>query len=237
LVFAYKKLHNIFYSKINLIGSFSPYSVSQYIDLGLICKHYKWFTPFSNLKGLTASLENTSNSKTKIVSLGSLESTAGSTFSDGMELIFGSLARLNRNIDYEIIGKSPIEMQVAPIVRNRLVVKYLGFVDQLEEMLNDAQFLVVPNNYPIGVRTRILTGLSYGLIVIAHKSSAFGLPELVPGKEIFYFNDEVEFAEILNLLFSESIDVNKYRYYALSAWKKYYNPENNISELVRTLVD
>jgi glycosyltransferase involved in cell wall biosynthesis len=237
LVFAYKKFYKIFFSKLNLIGSFSPYSVSQYIDLGIICKHYKWFTPSGKLNDIATSFGNINDNQIKIVSLGSLQSTAGLTFSDGMDLVLRSLTRLNRNISYEIIGKSPIEIQAAPIFKNKLVVRYLGFVDRLDEILSDAQFLVVPNNYPIGVRTRILTGLSYGLIVIAHKSSVFGLPELVSGKEIFYFNDEVEIAEILEFLFSDSIDISKYRANAFSAWKKYYNPENNISELVRTLTD
>jgi hypothetical protein len=234
LILAYNQFTKLFNSNENLIGSFSPYSVSQYIDMGVICKHYSWFTPIPVRKEEIQTITKKKN-EIKILSLGSLESNAGKSFIEGMKLINNSLESINKKIKYEIIGKSSIRTQIDSTKQGLLEIHYLGFINNIEPHLKNADFLVVPNNYPVGVRTRILTGISYGLIVIAHRSSSYGLPELIPGKEIFYFSDQLDFSHLLGYLFSDKFNLEKYKSYAYSAWYKYYNPDNNINELINAV--
>lgn len=62
-----------------------------------------------------------------------------------------------------------------------------GFVDDLDQAMFSCRAVVVPGNYFVGARTRILHALSLGTPVVAHASCLAGTPELkqCPAVELF----------------------------------------------------
>jgi hypothetical protein len=66
--------------------------------------------------------------------------------------------------------------------------KLMGFVEDLDAAMRSCRAVVVPGDYAVGARTRILHSLSLGTPVIAHTSCLNGIPELKNCKAVFLFD-------------------------------------------------
>lgn len=72
-----------------------------------------------------------------------------------------------------------------------------GFVKDLESAMRSCRAVVVPGNYSVGARTRILHALSLGTPVIAHRSCGVGIPELQSCGAVEMFDSPQELVCIL----------------------------------------
>lgn len=73
-------------------------------------------------------------------------------------------------------------------------VHVLGHVENPSKILSSVGLLLVPTPIPLGIRVRILTGLSFGVPVVAHQANALGIPELLDGYNCLMGENGVELA-------------------------------------------
>jgi glycosyltransferase involved in cell wall biosynthesis len=92
----------------------------------------------------------------------------------------------------------------------------IGFVKDLDSILQGYDILISIENYSNGVRTRILKGLSANLLIIAHKKAQIGIPELSNNINCLLIDDENEILDIVrnistNELLYKNIALEGYR--------------------------
>jgi glycosyltransferase involved in cell wall biosynthesis len=86
--------------------------------------------------------------------------------------------KLTNEITFRIVGHG----EMIPSLKQKLVeepwVKFVGFVENIEEEYQNCDLTLV--NIPVahGFRTRIAECFSYGLCVVAHAANAEGMPEI-----------------------------------------------------------
>ncbi len=76
----------------------------------------------------------------------------------------------------------------------------MGFVEDLDSAIRGCRAVVVPGDYAVGSRTRILHSLSLGTPVIAHTSCQSGIPELKDCKAAYFFNSPDDLVTTLEKL-------------------------------------
>lgn len=74
-------------------------------------------------------------------------------------------------------------------------IRFEGFVDDLYARMDRCHAAIVPIDVPVGNRSRIVTAMGYGLLVIAHPSTALGNPALVTGKTCLLADSPAAFAD------------------------------------------
>lgn len=74
-------------------------------------------------------------------------------------------------------------------------IRFEGFVDDLYARMDRCHAAIVPIDVPVGNRSRIVTAMGYGLLVIAHPSTALGNPALVSEKTCLLAGSPAEFAD------------------------------------------
>jgi glycosyltransferase involved in cell wall biosynthesis len=77
--------------------------------------------------------------------------------------------------------------------------QFLGFVDDLAGLVARCHAVLAPIAVPVGNRSRIVTAMSMGAIVIAHKNTTLGNPELIAGENCFLAETAEEFAGYMRL--------------------------------------
>jgi len=75
--------------------------------------------------------------------------------------------------------------------------RLMGFVDDLEAAMRACRAVVVPGDYAVGARTRILHSLSLGTPVVAHLSCLAGIPELQKCAAVELFDSAEELVQVL----------------------------------------
>lgn len=74
-------------------------------------------------------------------------------------------------------------------------IRFEGFVDDLYARMDRCHAAIVPIDVPVGNRSRIVTAMGYGLLVIAHPSTALGNPALVSGRTCLLADSPAAFAD------------------------------------------
>lgn len=104
---------------------------------------------------------------------------------------------------------------------------FTGHLDSIVEEVAQADIFLCPLKYPVGVRTRIITALAYGLPVIADRTAAAGLPELVDGRDILFTSSGPEIAEAVRLIGDDGGVRHGLSRSARLAWETFYDPRVN----------
>jgi hypothetical protein len=73
--------------------------------------------------------------------------------------------------------------------------KVLGFVENIDDVMGRCHAVLAPISVPVGNRTRILTAMAIGALVIAHENAALGNPALVDGETCYLATDGVGFVK------------------------------------------
>ncbi len=128
----------------------------------------------------------------RIVHLGHLGGTAGWT---GIRLLLdGALPQLEQALgrtgfELHFIGAKDITSRQERALRAHPSVRLRGHVEDLGPELRAADVYVVPSPHRVGMRTRLVTGLSYGCCVVAHEACRLGNPELQDGVNVLLAAD------------------------------------------------
>jgi glycosyltransferase involved in cell wall biosynthesis len=67
--------------------------------------------------------------------------------------------------------------------------RFLGYVEDIDAVMAQCHAVITPISAPVGNRSRILTAMAKGALVIAHRNSALGNPDLIDGKTCYLAED------------------------------------------------
>lgn len=101
-----------------------------------------------------------------------------------------------------IAGMRELPAWVRAEIESRLEFKFLGFVDDLATEVARCHAVLAPISVPVGNRSRIVTAMSMGGLVIAHANTALGNPELVSGDNCLLASSAREFAEHMRFAYA-----------------------------------
>jgi glycosyltransferase involved in cell wall biosynthesis len=94
-----------------------------------------------------------------------------------------------------VAGRGRVPPWALDGMRRRAEFEHLGFVDDLGPLLASVHAVIAPIEVPVGNRTRILTAMSAGTLVVAHRNAALGNPDLVDSRTCYLAATAEEFAE------------------------------------------
>jgi glycosyltransferase involved in cell wall biosynthesis len=222
-------VHDLQDPKMNL-GIFSPHHAKEYQENGVSCNYFHFFSFPVN------SINRIYGKKDKIVALhvGSLSTTASrSMFLYWQDEILPALGKLSFEIEIRFVGRGDQQQLVSKEKNVKLI--FLGYLESLDQEFIDADLYFSPMKYPVGVRTRIITALAYGIPVVADKTAAWGLPDLEANKNIFYGSNGKEIAETVQTIYENPAKAKEVGDNAKLAWNQCYNPAINIPKIISYL--
>lgn len=139
------------------------------------------------------------NLKPKLVHLGHLGGTAALA---GIRLLSREvLPILERELgpdgfEMRFVGRQDMGPEIAHML-DRPSVHLTGHLEDLTEEMLASDIFIVPSPVRYGMRTRVVTGLSFGCCVVAHETCALGNPELVHGRNVLLGADGTAIARCI----------------------------------------
>jgi glycosyltransferase involved in cell wall biosynthesis len=94
-----------------------------------------------------------------------------------------------------IAGRGDLPGWARDALATRPEFEHVGFVDDLAALLSSVHAAIAPISVPVGNRSRILSALAAGTVVVAHENASLGNPELVDGVTCYLARDPADFAE------------------------------------------
>ena len=88
-----------------------------------------------------------------------------------------------------IAGRAELRGWVAERMAATPEIEFLGFVDDLAGLIGRCHAVLAPLDVPVGNRSRILTAMALGGLVIAHENAALGNSSLRDGENALLFGD------------------------------------------------
>ncbi|HVF53686.1 MAG TPA: glycosyltransferase [Actinomycetota bacterium] len=162
----------------DLVINFAAHHAAWLRDRGIDCRYLQ--TPIPDYASLAK--ETTENLHGhRILLLGHLRGTATLT---GLQFLTEEVLpliapRLAASCEVRVAGAH--EDSIPPKLRYSLEafgIRLLGFVQNIQEEIDNATLILVPTPIDLGTRVRILVGFSHGRCVIAHAANTRGIPEL-----------------------------------------------------------
>jgi hypothetical protein len=186
--------------------------------------------PFINNNFDSNKLKNTSI--LKIYFGGTLRSTA-SKMSLNLLLnnVYPALEKEYGNKDFELRIIGEYDDNFKKLADNYKQIKILGRVKNFENELANGDVFLLPINYPVGVRTRICSALSAGLICIVHSSILINMPELLNCKAIKIADTTDDILKSLKIL-PKGDDLIKIKKEAILFFNKNYEANMSTKKLL-----
>jgi glycosyltransferase involved in cell wall biosynthesis len=113
--------------------------------------------------------------------------------------------------------------------------EFLGFVDDLAAEVARCHAVIAPISVPVGNRTRIVTAMSMGALVIAHANTALGNPELVSGNNCLLASTAQQFVDNMKLAHADTTVAVRIGTTARETYLKSFEPEVSSKRLIETL--
>jgi len=161
-------------------------------------------------------------SKFKILHIGHLQGIA--TIS-GIELLSNQIIpKLDQligmdNYEVHIVGgyfhTLPLKLQ-QKLTRNNIIIR--GQVTPSDNEFISSHILIVPTPIELGIRVRIITGLSFGNCIVTHSANKKGIPELVNNENCLIADDALSLANACfsiyqNTELREKLEINARKTY------------------------
>ncbi|MHB8694020.1 MAG: glycosyltransferase [Solirubrobacteraceae bacterium] len=213
------------------LGSFSPVAAAELRDLGLPCKHFRWFAPGP------AHVPDASPPGNPFVALhvGSLVTSAGGNMIRyWKEAVLPALANVGFDLQLRLVGQSGSAAQELGEFAD-LELVFTGHLPSVDEEASRADLYFAPMKYPVGVRTRIVSALAYGLPIVADRTASLGLPELIDDRDVAFTSNATDIVDAVRRIRNDDEYRTQLRHGARAAWETYYNPVRNLPELLRPL--
>ena len=112
---------------------------------------------------------------------------------------------------------------------------FLGFVDDLGAEVAKCHGVLAPISVPVGNRSRIVTAMSMGAVVIAHANTVMGNPELVSGRNCLLASTAEEFVQQMQAAYSDQNLSETIGREARTTYLNSFEPTKNSIRLVRKL--
>ena len=179
------------------IRNFGPDIAAELNSSGLRCSHIR--PPAYDFGGpdwQERRLAQADDSKFRILLIGH---TQGTFSRYGLHLFADEVLPIlekevsSESIEVRIVGAFAPSPDLAEKLESPLV-KICGWVESIEAEFFSAHVVLVPNPIALGLRMRIITGLSFGSCTVAHEANLVGSPELVSEESILVGRNGPELA-------------------------------------------
>jgi len=134
-----------------------------------------------------------------------------------------------------LAGMYELPVWVQADIERRPEFKFLGFVNDLRDEVARSHAVLAPISVPVGNRSRIVTAMSMGALVIAHANTALGNPALVSGDNCLLASSAIEFSQHMRLAYESPDLAAKLGASAMNTYKKSFLPEAASQRLVQEL--
>jgi glycosyltransferase involved in cell wall biosynthesis len=124
-----------------------------------------------------------------------------------------------------ITGTRALPAWAMQSLRAKPEIRFEGFVEDLYACMDQCHAAIVPIDVPVGNRSRIVTAMGYGLLVIAHPNTARGNPALVSGDTCLLASTPEEFARCMKLAYEDRELSMRIERSARQAYERLFAPE------------
>lgn len=215
------KKNKLFFRSPNVSTfSYSNDSVQKLKKIGINSSKIKYFvTPQLKIK-------HNNDRRISFLHIGDLNTTTSRIMIDELDKKYLEILNDNLKIDFDFIGK---KTNFKFNSYSNITLNFLGKIDNLRSVLSKKKYIFFfPTNFIPGIRTRLLTPLSYGIPVIFHNSALIGLPEF---KNLeFKFESSYELINLLKFISSKNFDYISYSEISYNFWKKNFYYRKNLSD-------
>ncbi|WP_096701963.1 glycosyltransferase [Magnetospirillum sp. 15-1] len=138
---------------------------------------------------------------------------------------------------FEILigGRGDLPGWVVDGLNNRPELRYLGFVEDLDRVMGGCHAVLAPIDVPVGNRSRILTALAKGMLVVAHTNTALGNPDLVDGQSCWLASTPEEFVDRLRRAVEQTDKSAAVALGGQRVYKQLFAPEVAVPALIRAV--
>lgn len=216
-----------------IVSSFS--SVARLARLGITSRYWSYPWP-GELKSEVALVSK--HAKPTFILFGTLAALGSrSAFDFLLKSVYPLLLRTWGPQGFSILisGMRELPAWVRSEIELRLEFKFLGFVDDLAEEVGRCHAVLAPISVPVGNRSRIVTAMSMGALVVAHANTAMGNPELVSGDNCLLASSASEFAEHMRLAYASPDLAARLGASARQTYQRSFEPEVASQRLVQEL--
>lgn len=123
--------------------------------------------------------------------------------------------------EFHVIGGGSLPEYLADLREHPLVV-FRGYVPDIAREFLSTDILLVPTPVPLGFRTRIAEGFSYGCVVVAHEANKAGMPELQSFENCILCSRPEEFVHAFDLLRNDPDLYQKISFNARRTFEQHY---------------
>lgn len=213
----------------NFIGFFSK----KYADIfnKKIKKSEYIKTPIVEVSKYSLNIESHSN--LNFLLIGHLAGTVTISSLIFLEKVIKKYEKKLISIDakFDIVGGNILNQKNKYLLSKNQLVKFHGESFNISNFFDQSQFLLVPNEIDLGIRVRIITGLSFGAIILTHISNSKAIPELQDHYNCLFFSDEHELMEIFFKLKNNKIDTKVIKQNAINTFYENFYFKNSVAEI------
>ncbi len=144
-----------------------------------------------------------------------------------LEKVFPRLRRLWGEGGFRILlaGRGAVQHWAERMMASRREFERLGFVEDLDAVMASCHAVLVPIDVPVGNRSRILTAMAKRTLVIAHRNTALGNPDLIDGETAYLAGDAEGFVERMRLAVADRQRAEAIIERAFSCWERKFHPD------------
>lgn len=178
---------------VDQIIASSASSVAKLAALGLRAEYEPYPWPDSSAAPLT----RTSASQPSFLFFGNLVGLGSrSALHFTVEQLYPRLCRLwPGGFRIYIAGRGALPEWFEQAIAGKPEFVKLGFVPDLDALMAQCHAVLAPIDVPVGNRSRILTAMARGALVVAHQNASLGNPDLVDGETCYLARDAEGFVK------------------------------------------
>jgi hypothetical protein len=115
-------------------------------------------------------------------------------------------------------------------------VKTLEFAPVLSQVMLEADVFLVPTPIKLGIRVRIISGLSFGCCLVAHRSNQQGIPELQDGINCLLADSGLGLAEKIVACWQGVYNIKELKKCARQTFERYFERFKSVGGINKTLL-
>ncbi len=148
--------------------------------------------------------------------------------------IYPELVKIWGAQGFEVVlaGSRQMPSWVEQALRDKPEIVFRGFVDDLEKLLAGAHAALIPIAVPVGNRSRIVTAMAHRALVIAHRHTAKGNPDLISGQNCLLAASPGEFVAHLRFAVEHRAEAAEIGRRARETYLRQFLPANAVAKLL-----
>jgi hypothetical protein len=166
----------------------------------------------------------------KILHVGDLRSSFGSSFHDYLyKILIPVLKNIKFQFEINLVGKYNYKIDDLP---KNVKINYLGFQEKIDNFFDKNDLYFLASDYPVGIRTRVITASAYGIPVLINKTPLNGLIHYKHNLNCLIFINSKDLKHIFEQIINKKIDLNNIGINGRKLWETYYNPSINVKKIL-----